>query len=64
MKLSTAVMPKIKIEVAVPGSQASKARGAIKRPAKTGQISDGKIFISPIEHTIRICTSATDSDAL
>jgi len=64
MKLSTAVMPKIKIEVVVPGSQARKARGAITRTAKTGPIGDGKIFISPIEHTIRICTSATDGDAL
>jgi len=32
--------------------------------AKTGQIGDGKIFVGTIEHSVRIRTGETDSDAL
>ena len=34
------------------------------RAAKTGQIGDGKIFVTPIEHAVRIRTGETDTDAL
>lgn len=57
-------LPKIKIEVVVPASQVDKALAAIQRSAKTGQIGDGKIFVSPIEHTVRIRTGESDDDAL
>ena len=57
-------LPKIKIEVVVPGAQVDKALAAIQRSAKTGQIGDGKIFVSPIEHTVRIRTGESDDDAL
>ncbi|HVZ04956.1 P-II family nitrogen regulator, partial [Hyphomicrobium sp.] len=36
----------------------------IQRAAKTGQIGDGKIFVSSIEHTVRIRTGESDDDAL
>ena len=39
-------LPKIKIEVVVPSAQVDKALAAIQRAAKTGQIGDGKIFVS------------------
>ncbi|MBN9248925.1 MAG: P-II family nitrogen regulator, partial [Hyphomicrobium sp.] len=51
-------------EVVVPGAQVDKALAAIQRAAKTGQIGDGKIFVSPIEHTVRIRTGESDDDAL
>ena len=57
-------LPKIKIEVVVPGAQTDKAIAAIQRAAKTGKIGDGKIFVSPIEHTVRIRTGESDDDAL
>ncbi|ADJ25100.1 regulatory protein (P-II 2) for nitrogen assimilation, regulates GlnL (NRII), GlnE (ATase), and AmtB (ammonium transporter) (fragment) [Hyphomicrobium sp. GJ21] len=57
-------LPKIKIEVVVPAAQVDKAIAAIQRSAKTGQIGDGKIFVSPIEHTVRIRTGEADEDAL
>src|ERR1700724_2969847 len=57
-------LPKIKIEVAVPSSHADKVVDAITASAKTGQIGDGKIFVSPIEHSVRIRTGETDADAL
>jgi nitrogen regulatory protein P-II 2 len=57
-------LPKIKIEVVVPSSDADKAVDAITRTAKTGQIGDGKIFVSSIEHTVRIRTGEADENAL
>ncbi len=57
-------LPKIKIEIVVPSEQVSKAVEAVQAAAKTGQIGDGKIFISPIEHTVRVRTGETDETAL
>ena len=57
-------LPKVKIEVAVVSGDVDKAIEAITRAAKTGQIGDGKIFVSPIEHTVRIRTGETDDVAL
>ncbi len=57
-------LPKIKIEVVVASSAVEKAIEAIQRTAKTGQIGDGKIFVSSIEHTVRIRTGEVDGDAI
>jgi nitrogen regulatory protein PII len=57
-------LPKIKMEIVVPSAQVDKALDAIQRAAKTGQIGDGKIFVSPIEHTVRIRTGEADDNAL
>ncbi len=57
-------LPKLKIEVVVPTTEVDKAIEAIMRTAKTGQIGDGKIFVSGIEHTVRIRTGETDDNAL
>ena len=57
-------LPKIKIEVVVSPGQVDKAIEAITRSAKTGQIGDGKIFVSSVEHTVRIRTGETDDTAL
>lgn len=57
-------VPKLKIEVAVPSDQVNKVIEVISEMAKTGQIGDGKIFVTPIEQTVRIRTGETDADAL
>jgi nitrogen regulatory protein P-II 2 len=57
-------LPKLKIEVAVPTEQVDKVVDAISSAAKTGQIGDGKIFVFPIDHAVRIRTGETDADAL
>ena len=57
-------LPKIKLEVIVNADQADKAIEVISTSAKTGQIGDGKLFVSPIEHSLRIRTGETDADAL
>jgi nitrogen regulatory protein PII len=57
-------LPKIKLEVAVSSDMAPKVVEAIKETARTGEIGDGKIFIIPMEKTIRIRTGEEDEDAL
>lgn len=57
-------LPKIKIEVAVANDMVGKVIDAITGAARTGQIGDGKIFVSSIERAVRIRTGETDQDAL
>jgi nitrogen regulatory protein P-II 2 len=57
-------LPKIRIEVAVPSERVEKVVEAIITSAKTGQIGDGKIFVTPIDQAVRIRTGETDVDAL
>ena len=57
-------LPKIKVEVAVTSAEVDKAVAAIANAAKTGQIGDGKIFVSPIDHTLRIRTGETGAAAV
>jgi nitrogen regulatory protein P-II 2 len=57
-------LPKLRIEIAVASDLADKAVEVITANARTGQIGDGKIFVTPIDHALRIRTGETDSDAL
>jgi nitrogen regulatory protein P-II 2 len=57
-------LPKLRLDVAVDDSQIDKAMEAITNAAKTGQIGDGKIFVTSIDSAVRIRTGETDSDAL
>jgi nitrogen regulatory protein P-II 2 len=57
-------LPKIRIEVAVATETVDRVVEAIGIAAKTGQIGDGKIFVAPIDHALRIRTGETDADAL
>jgi len=57
-------LPKVKIELVVPDSQAEAAVAAIIKSAKTGKIGDGKIFVSPILEAIRIRTEEKGDQAV
>jgi len=57
-------LPKIRIEVAVASEDVANVIEAIGAAAKTGQIGDGKVFVTPIDHAVRIRTGETDADAL
>lgn len=57
-------LPKLKIEVAVEADQTDAVTDAVKAAAYTGQIGDGKIFVLPLEQTMRIRTGETGRDAL
>lgn len=58
------LLPKIKLEVVVPNSVAEDVVDAIVKSAKTGEIGDGKIFLSKIDEAIRIRTDERDDAAL
>ncbi len=57
-------LPKLKIEVAVAVDLVPRVVEAITAAARTGQIGDGKIFVTPLERAVRIRTGETDGDAL
>ncbi|MGD0763638.1 MAG: P-II family nitrogen regulator [Roseiarcus sp.] len=57
-------LPKLKIEVAVNDELLDKVIDAIVAAARTGQIGDGKIFVSKLESAVRIRTGEKDKDAL
>jgi nitrogen regulatory protein P-II 2 len=57
-------LPKMRIEIAVASDRADKVVDAISTAAKTGQIGDGKIFVTAIDRAVRIRTGETDTDAL
>jgi nitrogen regulatory protein P-II 1 len=57
-------VPKVKLEVAVGEDKLQSVIDTIIRTAQTGQIGDGKIFVSDLRDTIRIRTGETGNDAL
>ena len=57
-------LPKSKMEIAVSDDMVDKAIEAICKAAGTGQIGDGKIFVTNLEQTLRIRTGETGDDAL
>ncbi len=57
-------VPKTKIEAAVPDALVDQAIEAIVSAASTGSIGDGKVFVSSLDHAIRIRTGETGDQAL
>jgi len=58
------VLPKIKVEVIVNNEQSDEVVGVIQQSAYTGNIGDGKIFVIPVEKTVRIRTGEEDKEAI
>jgi len=56
--------PKVKVEVIVEAAEAAAVSDTIQSTASSGQIGDGKIWISPIEGLTRIRTGEQGSDAI
>jgi nitrogen regulatory protein P-II 1 len=57
-------VPKVKLEIAVSDDRLRTVVDVIIRAAQTGQIGDGKIFVSELQETIRIRTAETGNQAL
>ena len=57
-------LPKVKIEVVVSSQQVEPAIDAIVKSARTGKIGDGKIFVTSVEHVVRIRTGETNEAAI
>jgi len=57
-------VPKTKVEAAVPDQLVEQVVEAIIGAAATGSIGDGKVFVSDLEHAVRIRTGETGEQAL
>jgi nitrogen regulatory protein PII len=57
-------LPKVKLEIVVKEEDVDGAIEAIQKAAHTGKIGDGKIFVMPVEQSIRIRTGETGRDAV
>ena len=58
------LLPKVKLEIAVPDDIAERVVEAVTRTANTGKIGDGKIFVYDLEQVVRIRTGETGREAL
>jgi len=58
------LLPKVKLEIAVPTEVAPAVIEAISRTANTGKIGDGKIFVVDLEEALRIRTGERGADAI
>jgi nitrogen regulatory protein P-II 1 len=57
-------LPKVKLEVVVDDAELQNILDTIVKSARTGQIGDGKIFVSNLEQAIRIRTGETGAESL
>jgi len=57
-------VPKVRIEVLTDDAGARRVADTIVEAARTGQIGDGKVWISPVETIIRVRTGEMDNDAI
>jgi nitrogen regulatory protein P-II 2 len=57
-------LPKVKIELAIAADLLDQVIESISKAANTGKIGDGKIFVTSLEHVVRIRTGETGPDAL
>jgi nitrogen regulatory protein P-II 2 len=57
-------VPKVSVDVVVTDELAEAAIEAIRTAAATGEIGDGKIFVTEVAHAVRIRTGETDAEAL
>jgi len=57
-------LPKVKLEMVVEDAAAGRVVDIIRGAAATGEVGDGKIFITPVEEAVRIRTGETGNEAL
>lgn len=58
------MLPKVQFDIVVQDDQTERIVEVISRSAHTGEVGDGKIFVSPIDQVIRIRTGETGNDAI
>ena len=57
-------LPKLKVEVAVSSELVSQTIDVITSAARTGEIGDGKIFVTALDQAVRIRTGERDQEAI
>ncbi|MFZ5648976.1 MAG: P-II family nitrogen regulator [Bacillota bacterium] len=63
-ELTINLLPKVKLEVIIKDSLVDEVVGLIRKTAMTGEIGDGKIFVSTVDNAIRIRTGETGEAAI
>jgi nitrogen regulatory protein P-II 1 len=63
-RANISLLPKIKVESVVPPAMVDAAVDAIVGAARTGEIGDGRVFVSPIEKAIRIRTGESGEETV
>ena len=63
-KVTIHLRPKIKLQTVISDDQLDKVVEAIVKAAQTGQIGDGKVFVSPVEQTVKIRTGERGEETL
>ena len=58
------LLPKVKLEIAVPGDIVDAVVEAVAKAANTGKIGDGKVFVTDLEAALRIRTGERDASAI
>jgi nitrogen regulatory protein P-II 2 len=58
------LLPKVKLEIAVPSDIADAVVEAVSKAANTGKIGDGKVFVLDLEQALRIRTGDRDAAAI
>jgi nitrogen regulatory protein P-II 1 len=57
-------VPKIKIEIVIADAELPRVLETISHAAKTGQVGDGKIFVTTLENAVRIRTGEAGDQAI
>ena len=63
-KMDVGFVPKVLLKLCVKQEDAEKAVNAITEAARSGEVGDGKIFVYPVQHVVRIRTGEADEQAL
>lgn len=63
-KMDVGFVPKVLLKICVKTDDTAKAIDAIIGAARTGEVGDGKIFVSPVAQVVRIRTGEKDEQAL
>jgi nitrogen regulatory protein PII len=57
-------VPKVRLEIVCADDDIERVTDAISVSSRTGKIGDGKVWVTPVEHVIRIRTGELDDDAI
>jgi nitrogen regulatory protein P-II 1 len=64
VRANISLLPKIKVESVVPSDTVDRAVEAIASAARTGEIGDGRVFVYPVEQSVRIRTGESGEDSV
>jgi nitrogen regulatory protein P-II 1 len=64
VRANISLLPKIKVESVVPSDIVDSAVEAIASAARTGEIGDGRVFVYPVEQSIRIRTGESGEESV